>query len=146
MTANAKYHVMPAKFYFWEPPCSNHEFERPALLLIGISILNQLFSLVVHPDENINTLTDWEERFAQEGSLIWASGEKIPASVLLKNIHNIEKRKIHNPNPMMVKNNNKPVVKWDKDLYLYRFVPDGAHCIRHEPDYDIMLKIYSAYL
>lgn len=137
---------MPAKYYYFEPATSNHKFERPALLLIGISILNQLFSLVVHPDENINSLADWEERFAQEGSLIWASGEKIPASVLLKNIHNIEKRKIYNPNPMMVKNSNKPVVKWDKDLYLYRFTLDGEHCIRHDFDHDVMAKIYSAYL
>jgi hypothetical protein len=137
---------MPAKFYFWEPPCSNSEFERPAPLLIGMSIFNQVFSLMIHPDENIHSLADWELQFAREGSTIWSSGEKIPVDVLLKNIHNLEKRKIDNSHQFLVKFNNKPTIKWDKELFLYRFVVDGEHCIRHQSDHDIMSQIYSAYL
>lgn len=137
---------MPSKFYYWEPPTSNSEFERPAPLLIGISIFNQVFSLAIHQSDGIQSLADWEFQFDREGSTIWSSGEKIPVSVLLKNIHNLEKRRIDNPHVFLVKNYNKPTVVWDKELFLYRFVPDGVHCIRHEPDHDVMLKIYSAYL
>lgn len=137
---------MPVKHYYYEAPCSKDSFARPEPLLIGISILNQLFAIVVHPDDGIHSLADWEERLAQEGSTIWSAGEKIPVSVLLKNIHNLGPRRIHNPNQMMVRNNGKQVVQWSKDLYIYRFIMDGEYCIRHESDYDVMSKVYSAYL
>lgn len=138
--------MMPAKFYYYEPPCSSQEFERPAPLLIGISVFNQVFSLVIHPSDGITSLADWQQMFEQEGSTIWSAGEKIPVDVLLKNIHNLEKRKVDNPHIFMTKNNNKPTIKWHKELFLYRFVVDGEHCICHESDHDVMAKIYSAYL
>jgi len=79
---------MGTNYYWTSKPCANpcEHCEGGERLHIGKSSGGWCFALHVIPEQGINSLSDWEERFWQPGSQITGGGSTLSAEEMVRTI------------------------------------------------------------